>query len=172
MMHTFKESLLQITRPSVQPTLVAEVLIAIPRIACGAMLTLGFGSDKFGLPWSSGEIDLALFQVAPWFIEDVANFGGLFATFPAFFAWMGAGSEAVGGLLLALGLQTRISSLLIACTMLVAIFFQKWGGPLWHMLPAMGFLWVSMVGIAVGSGRIGLDYILTSNKKSKEAKQK
>ncbi|WP_293873867.1 DoxX family membrane protein [Flavobacterium sp.] len=35
---------------------------------------------------------------------------------------MGAFSEAVGGIFLILGFQTRIASFLILCTMLVAIF--------------------------------------------------
>jgi putative oxidoreductase len=73
---------------------------------------------------------------------------------------MGAFSEAVGGLLLAFGLQTRIASFLIMCTMLVAIFMQKWGEGTWGMLPAMGFLWVSIYSLYFGSGRFGLDYLI------------
>ena len=95
-----------------------------------------------------------------WFPEDVAAYGGIFALAPVFFAWMGAFSEAVGGLFLAFGFKTRIASFLIACTMLVAIFLQKWGQGTWSMLPAMGFLWVSLYNLILGSGRFGLDYPL------------
>jgi putative oxidoreductase len=73
---------------------------------------------------------------------------------------MGAFSEAVGGVFLVLGLQTRVASFLVMCTMLVAIFFQKWGGGTWGMLPAMGFLWLSMFTLVLGSGRFGLDYLV------------
>ena len=78
-----------------------------------------------------------------------------------FFAWMGAFSEAVGGLFLAFGLKTRVAAFLIACTMLVAIFLQKWGQGTWGMLPAMSFLWIAMYHLYLGSGRFGLDYLIS-----------
>ena len=84
-----------------------------------------FGADKFGMPWTADSQNLKLFEVSAWFPEDVAAFGGIFSIAPVFFAWMGAFSEAVGGLFLMLGLKTRIASFLITCTMLVAIFFPK-----------------------------------------------
>ena len=142
-----------------------DFLFAIPRIVCGYLLTSSFGSDKFGLPWSSTS-NLGFFEVAAWFPQDVAEYGGIFALFPVFFAWMGAFSEAVGGLFLLLGFKTRIASFLIACPMLVAIFLQKWNGPVWNMLPAMGFLWVSMFTMYLGSGRFGVDYLISKQFKS------
>jgi putative oxidoreductase len=49
--------------------------------------------------------------------------------------------------------------------MLVAIFFQQFSNGTWSMLPAMGFLWVSMFGMVLGSGRLGIDYLLTKKLK-------
>ena len=138
-----------------------DLLFAFPRIICGLLLTIDFGSSKFGMPWSPKEKNLGLFEVIDWFPQDVAEYGGLFAMFPVFFAWMGAASEAIGGLLLALGLKTRMAAFFIMCTMLVAIFFQKWGQGTWGMLPAMGFLWVSIYSIVLGSGRFGLDAVIS-----------
>jgi len=160
-MNVLKNLFIRLTVPTHLDTIGADILTTLPRIICGAMLAFGFGSDKFGMPWTPASAELNLFQVSDWFITDVASFGGVFAEFPKFFAWMGAGSEAIGGLLLLLGLQTRLSSFLLACTMLVATFFQKWGGPVWEMLPALGFLWVAMTGMAIGSGKIGLDHLLS-----------
>ena len=136
-----------------------DLVFAVPRFICGMLLTLSFGSDKFGVPWTADDRNLQFFEVVAWFPEDVASYGGIFAIAPVFFAWMGAFSEAVGGLFLALGLQTRVASFLIMCTMLVAIFMQKWGGGVWGMLPAMGFLWVAIYNLFLGSGRFGLDYL-------------
>ncbi len=150
-----------IITPVVQSKWYADLLFAIPRFICGFLLTASFGSDKFGMPWTADHRHLDLFEVAYWFPQDVANYGGIFAMFPVFFAWMGAFSEAVGGLFLALGLKTRIASFLIMCTMLVAIFMQKWGSSVWGMLPAMGFLWVSIYNLILGSGRFGIDYLLS-----------
>lgn len=146
--------------PVIQKHWFGDFLFAIPRMICGLLLTLSFGSDKFGLPWSSTP-NLGFFEVAAWFSKDVAEYGGLFALFPVFFAWMGAFSEAVGGLTLMLGFKTRVSSFLIMCTMLVAIFCQKWNGHIWGMLPAMGFLWVSLFTMYLGSGRFGIDYLIS-----------
>lgn len=142
-----------------QSNLLSDVLISLPRIVCGILLAFDFGASKFGVPWSSSE--LSFLSIPQWFVEDVANFGGLFAIAPFLFAWLAAASETLGGLLLALGLKTRFASVMIASTMLVAILFQKWDQGLWGMLPAMGFLWVSLYSLAMGSGRFGLDYLLT-----------
>ncbi len=146
---------------------IADFVFAIIRVLCGLLLAIDFGASKFGMPWSPQEKQLGLFEVVAWFPEDVAKFGGVFAVFPVFFAWMGAFSEAVGGIFLALGLKTRVFSFFIACTMLVAIFFQKWGQGTWGMLPAFGFLWVSVYTLYFGSGRFGLDYLLAKRFQSK-----
>ncbi|AWA31440.1 DoxX family protein [Flavobacterium magnum] len=158
----------RLTRPLTMPYWWQDVLLMAPRVVCGYWLTSNFGAAKFGLPWSPPENNLGFFEVAFWFPNDVAAYGGVFALCPALFAWMGAFSEGVGGLLLVLGLQTRIASFLIACTMIVAAFIQHGGETLWNMLPAMAFLFVALFNMVLGSGRFGLDYLLTAKKSSDE----
>lgn len=153
----------RIILPVTLPLWWQDLFIAIPRIVCGYLLTTDFGAAKFGLPWSPVDKNLGLFEVAYWFPEDVKAYGGIFALFPVFFAWMGAFSEAIGGIFLILGFQTRIASFLIFCTMLVAIFMQQMNEGTWNMLPAMGFLWVALFGIILGSGKFGIDYLITKN---------
>lgn len=161
------KSLLKFTMtPILQSNWLSGLAVSIPRIVCGFLLTSSFGADKFGMPWTSDSQNLNLFEVAAWFPEDVAQYGGIFAIAPIFFAWMGAFSEAVGGLFLMLGLKTRLASFLITCTMLVAIFLQKWDQGLWSMLPAMGFLWVSIYSLILGSDRFGIDYLITKKTNS------
>ncbi|MCR9132468.1 MAG: DUF2807 domain-containing protein [bacterium] len=150
-----------LTKPKPVEGIFANLVLAFPRILAGLFLATMFGGDKFGVPWSLNNTELGLFEVATWFPEDVAKFGAPFSWAPLFFAWMGAASEAIGGMFLLWGFQTRISGFLIAFTMLVAVFFQKWGGGLWGMLPALGFLWVGLYAMAFGSGKIGLDYLLS-----------
>lgn len=154
------------TTPILLPHWSQDILLAIPRIVCGFLLTASFGADKFGLPWSPADKNLGFFEVAFWFPNDVAAYGGIFAIAPAFFAWMGAFSEAVGGIFLLLGFQTRIASFLIMGTMLVALFMQQIQNGLWNCLPAMGFLWVGLIYMILGSGRFGIDYVLTRKKYS------
>ncbi|WP_201982220.1 DoxX family protein [Hymenobacter rubidus] len=151
----------QLCRPLTLPHWWQDALLALPRIVCGYLLAANFGAAKFGLPWSPPDNNLGLFEVAFWFPQDVAAYGGIFALFPNFFAWMGAFSEAIGGVLLVLGLLTRPAALLVCCTMLVAMFMQQWQQGLWNMLPAAGFLWAALPALVLGSGRFGLDYLLT-----------
>ena len=165
-MTPLKSIVYKILKPTHIEGVLPNIILAFPRILCGIFLAVYFGGSKFGMPWTDAEQGLALFQVADWFPQDVAEFGGLFAIFPLFFAWMGAASEAIGGVFLALGLKTRVASFFIVCTMLVAIFFQKWGDGLWGMLPALGFLWVALYNLVLGSGKFGLDYLITRKWKS------
>lgn len=137
-----------------------DLLLLIPRIYCGYLLSFNFGAAKFGLPWSPDETNLRLFEVAFWFPNDIAEHGGVFAMFPATLAWLGAFSEGVGGLALILGFQTRLFSFLIGCTMLVAAFVQHAGHDLWQQLPAIGFLWVAIYSLILGGGRFSLDYLI------------
>ncbi|WP_299253264.1 DoxX family protein [uncultured Aquimarina sp.] len=140
----------------------SDLLFAFPRILCGYFLAVNFGGSKFGVPWSpEGSSDLAFLEVVEWFPKDIAEYGGIFSMFPVFFAWMGASSEAIGGIFLLLGFKTRIASFFILCTMLVAIIFQKSDNGLWAMLPAMGFLWIAIYNLILGSGKFGIDYLIS-----------
>ncbi len=156
-----------LNKPVIQKSVWADLLLLLPRFICGVLLTVDFGASKFGMPWSPPEKELGLFEVVYWFPQDVAEYGGLFAMFPVFFAWMGAFSEAVGGIMLAIGFKTRIAAFLIVCTMLVAIFGQQLEQGTWGMLPAMGFLWVGIYSLVNGSGRFGLDYLIDKKLKLK-----
>lgn len=151
----------KITKPITMPFWWQDLILVLPRIICGYLLACSFGADKFGMPWSPADKNLGLFEVAFWFPNDVAAYGGTFKMFPNFFAWIGAFSESVGGAFLLLGFQTRIASFLILCTMLVAIFMQQINNGMWNCLPAMGFLWVSIYTLCIGSGRFGIDYLMS-----------
>jgi putative oxidoreductase len=152
--------------PILQKHTVADLFFALIRIFCGLLLALDFGASKFGMPWTDPEQNLGLFEVAAWFPDDVTSYGGVFAVAPIFFAWMGAFSEAVGGILLALGFTTRIAGFLISCTMMVAVFMQQIDSGLYACLPALSFLWVAMYATYFGSGRFGIDYLISKNIKS------
>jgi len=160
-----KKILRKLTIPTPLNNTAADALLTIPRVVGGLILTIDFGSSKFGMPWTPAENELGLFEVASWFPEDVAAFGAPFSWAPVFFAWMAAASEAIGGLFLVFGFQTRITSFFLACTMLTAIFFQKWGEGTWSMLPAMGFLWISLYLMVLGSGRFSLDHLISKKLK-------
>ena len=163
-MKKFKAFLILITTPVITKSWMTNALYAIPRIVAGLILALDFGASKFGMPWSGSDSELSLFEVASWFPEDVAKFGFPFSLSPVLFAWLGAASEAIGGIFLAFGLGTRFWAFLIGMTMITAIFFEKWPDVIeqgtWPILPALGFLWVSVYCIIFGSGKLGIDYLI------------
>jgi putative oxidoreductase len=141
-----KNLLSKIITPVYTPTWYSDFLLALPRIIGCYFLSVNFGGSKFPCP--------------DWFIQDTAKFGGIFAMFPTFFAWAAVLAETLGGALLVMGLLTRFAGFMVMITMLVAIFFQKWDRELWEMLPAMGFLWISIYALVMGSGRIGIDHLI------------
>lgn len=153
-------SLRALLRPVVLPHWSADLLLLIPRLVCGYLLTTEFGAPKFGLPWSPADHNLGLFQVAFWFPNDVAAFGGVFAKAPALLAWLAAFSEGVGGVALMFGLFVRPFAVLIIGTLLVAIFKQQFHAGLWNMLPATGFAWVCLYTLVLGAGRFSGDALL------------
>lgn len=164
-MQKIKTLFQKLTSPMLMPHWSQDLFLAIPRIVCGIWLATEFGSGKFGMPWSPADNNLKLFEVAFWFPNDVAKYGGIFKMFPIFFAWIGAFSEAVGGIFLILGFQTRLFSFLIICTMCVAAFMQQWNSGLWAMLASLGFLWLHMFTLILGSGRFGIDYLISKKLK-------
>lgn len=152
---------LRLTRPINLPYWWQDFILLLPRLVAGYWLSSNFGAAKFGLPWSPADNNLGFFEVAYWFPHDVAQYGSVFALFPGFFAWMAAFSEAVGGLAWILGFQTRLFSFLIVCTMLVAAFVQHAHEELWQQLPAIGFGWLALVYLILGSGRFGIDFLIS-----------
>ena len=94
-----------------------------------------------------------------------------FTSFPAPFSfmrpavlWMGAAAfaELIGGLLIILGLFTRIGAFLITCVMLTAI-----GGVLWPkffapegMELALAFLGMAVALLILGGGQLSVDRLI------------
>ena len=74
-------------------------------------------------------------------------------------------TEVFGSFFLVFGLGTRFAAFFLTCTMLVAIFLQKWNNELWEKLPAMGFFWIAIIYLVLGSGRFGLDYLISKRMK-------
>jgi putative oxidoreductase len=72
------------------------------------------------------------------------------------FAWMGALQK-----LLAVAFISNQELLLLVIFMLVAIFMQQIQNGLWNCLCCHGIFWVAMFFLILGSGRFGIDYLLT-----------
>lgn len=83
---------------------------------------------------------------------------------PALFAWMAALSEFVGGLLVAVGLGTRLSAFLIASTMVVAGFIAQSGKPIGDRELALLYLSSSIGIMLLGAGAYSLDALIAKRK--------
>ena len=79
---------------------------------------------------------------------------------PEFFAWAAGLSEFLGGILLALGLFTRISGFFIAITMLVAIVGVHAADPFGKKELAFMYFFVATAFMIKGSGDWSIDSYL------------
>ena len=138
------KTLQAILKPIVMPHWSQDLILLLPRLIGCYFLCVNFGGSKFPTP--------------DWFVQDVAKLG---FPFPAFFAWCAVLTEVVGSFLIMIGLFTRVAAFNLMITMLVAIFLQKWDTEVWEKLPAMGFLWIALFTLVLGSGRFGVDYLLS-----------
>ncbi len=121
----------------------ANAGLALLRIYAGIALAFAHGINK--LPPSDA------------FIERAGTFG---FPIPVLFAWSAAFSEFIGGIFLAIGLFTRISSFFIICTMLTALIFVHWSDPFARQELPFFFLFTAIAFLLKGSGDWSLDAFL------------
>ena len=96
------------------------------------------------------------------FIEGVGNMG-----FPApvAMAWVAGLSEFAGGILLALGLATRLSAASVAATMVVAAFIRHAADPFGDREMALLYLAISLLFVFRGAGSWSIDALIAGRKK-------
>jgi putative oxidoreductase len=113
------------------------------RAFTGLSMALAHGLPKFGK--------------ADGFIEGVAELG-----FPApgFFGWAAILSEFVGGLLLALGLGTRVAAGMILITMLVAALMSHGTDPFSQQEKAWLYGLLALMFLLKGAGRYSVDALI------------
>ena len=110
--------------------------------------------------WRAG---ISKFPLDQWFAEDVAALG---FPLPGFFAWAAAMSEVAGGVLVALGLCTRLSAVSLAFTMGVASFVVHKQAPILDQHIALLYF-VGFVFLAIsGAGRLSIDGLLRNKPKA------
>lgn len=97
------------------------------------------------------------------FTQGVAKMG-----FPApeFFAWAAALSEFAGGILIILGLGSRIVSVMAAITMGVAAFIRHADDPFKSKELAITYLILAVVLFLLGPGRHSIDAMLARRRRS------
>jgi len=91
------------------------------------------------------------------FINGVGNMG---FPIPAFFGWLAALSEFVGGWMLVCGFGTRIAAVLLAGTMFVAAFIRHGDDPFSGKEKALTYLTLAGAAGILGGGKYSLDYLI------------
>ncbi|WP_051941826.1 DoxX family membrane protein [Maribacter forsetii] len=140
--------------------LLPNVLILIPRAITGYLLSFVFAINKFGTPWTPASVGLGYLEVSDWFVALVTQFGIPFSFMPELFAWSAGLTEALGGILLILGLNTRMTAFFITVTMFTTIVCRPWDGS-WNIMPTFIFFCLGLFFMGFGSGKFGLDYLIT-----------
>jgi putative oxidoreductase len=121
----------------------ANAGLALLRIFTGVALALGHGAGK--IPPSDK------------FIESTANMGFPMASL---FAWSAGLSEFLGGIFLAVGLFTRISSFFVACTMLTALLGVHLRDPFATQEKAFLYLFIAVAFMLKGASDWSIDGFL------------
>lgn len=118
----------------------ANAGLALLRIFTGVALAFGHGTGKV--------------PPADKFIEGTTTMG---FPLPGLFSWAAGLSEFVGGICLALGLFTRISSFFIACVMLTALLGVHLRDPFGTQEKAFLYLFIALCFFFKGSGDWSID---------------
>jgi putative oxidoreductase len=139
-----KTNLTRFLQPVSHPTFASAALLLLRLIVGAAFVFHGWGKIQTPFGWNPPE--------SPIFI-------------PVVFQFLAAISEFGGGIALILGLLTPIGSLGIGCTMAVAVYLHSMvmkdpfvnmtGGSSYE--PALVFLGIALVILALGPGKFSLD---------------
>jgi putative oxidoreductase len=136
-----------------------NLIILLPRLIAGYFLTFVYTPVNIGLPWSPENLKSDLFKLNPEFVEDVSNFGSPFDIMPLVFSSSAVITMGLGGILMILGLNTRITSFFVLITMFLTILLREWNTS-WSILPTFILFCMGLFYLGFGSGKYGLDYYL------------
>jgi putative oxidoreductase len=122
---------------------VTDLGLFILRVFTGLALALAHGWGK--MPPAAG------------FISRVEGMG---MPAPVLFAWLAGLAEFAGGLMLAVGLLTRPTSLVVALHFLVVVFLAHAGDPFGRRELGLFFLVSAVLFLCSGAGRYSLDALI------------
>lgn len=153
-----KNLLQKVIQPFASDSWYLNLFIKVPQVVMGIILAFHFGKYSFGVPWSPDQLNLAFFEVAPWFLDVVTNFYEPIGNFPYAFAVFSGITKIVGGLALILGVFSRIAS--VCVIILMSIFLVNSEFIEFNFTFPLFFIAVSCFSLYFGSGKYGIDYLI------------
>ena len=141
------------------------------RIYAGLSIAIGAGlskvfhkiNEKGDESWSN-----LSFGTGDWFVKQVGDIGFTFIS-PSFWAYLAVYGEFIGGLLIAFGIFTRLSSIQLAFQFfIVAFVWYDSPAPMIGMYYQQLIFWSFVMTFAVGDGKYSLATLFSKRKKSLE----
>lgn len=120
----------------------ADLGLLLARLYAGITI-MGAGLDKIPVP--------------DWMVDQVITIG---FPFPIFFAWIACFTEFIFGFMLAFGMMTRLSGVILGITMGTAAFGFHKALPLLDMHLAQHFFWMFIIFATLGGGRYSVDALI------------
>jgi len=147
-------------------TLSFNLIYTLFRFYCGISLAIGAGWSKVfhkinedgGRDW-----DNLAFGVPDWFVKQVSEIGFTFIS-PSLWAYLAVYGEFIGGLLIAVGLLTRISAIQMAFQFFVVAFIWYEEPMPFAMYYQQLIFWSFVLIAATGGGRFSIDHWLMNHK--------
>lgn len=159
-MGVIKKILYRLTVPFVAHDWYLNVLIKVPQVVVGAILAFHYGPRSFGMPWSPKELELSLFEVSQRFLEVASNFYEPFGQYPYALGLFAGIIKCFGGFLFIFGLGVRFIS--ICLLVLMSILLANSHAFDFNYIYPLFFISVSCYALYFGSGKFGIDHLLTS----------
>lgn len=157
--HDYIMSVLKrVFRPYAVDAWYLNLFIKIPQLIMGGILAFHFGPFSFGMPWSPKNLNLQLFEVAPWFIEIIKNFYEPFNYFPYAFGLFSGIVKCIGGICVMIGLGSRFFAGCIIVLMTVFLINQH--AATFNFTFPLFFISVGFFTLFFGSSKYSIDQLL------------
>ncbi len=141
-------------------SLLLNLLVKIPQVVIGLLLAFHLGNHSFGVPWSPEESKLALFEVAPWFLDVVSNFYPPIGNHPYSFGVFSGVTKIIGGIALIIGFLSRIASFCVMLLMTVFLINQDFID--FNLTFPLFFIAVSCFSLYFGSSKFSVDHFIAT----------
>ncbi|NUO02827.1 MAG: DoxX family membrane protein [Saprospiraceae bacterium] len=126
--------------------IIFQIIWLLFRLHAGISIAIGAGYSKLSMP--------------EWFTQQVGDIGFTFPS-PFFWAWLAVWGEFMGGLLIALGLFTRLAAFQLAFQFFVISFiWYEAPEPITGMYYQQLFFWVFVLITVIGGGKFSLDVFI------------